>query len=48
MAENQKVLKFSKWFLEHGQPEAEKLAYVPLPKRTVSLIEGYWKKELGI
>ncbi len=47
-AENQRVLKFTKWFLEHGQAAAEKLAYVPLPKRTVSLIEAYWKKELGI
>lgn len=47
-AENQKVVKFAKWFLEHGQADAEKLAYVPLPKRTVSLIEAYWKKELGI
>ncbi|MHB1621163.1 MAG: phosphate ABC transporter substrate-binding protein PstS [Sulfuricella sp.] len=48
MAENQKVLKFARWFLEHGQAIAEKLAYVPLPKHTVSLIESYWKKELGI
>ena len=48
LADNQKVLKFADWFLKHGQPEAEKLAYVPLPKRTVSLIEDYWKKELGI
>lgn len=48
VAENAKVIKFSKWFLENGQAAAEKLAYVPLPKRTVSLIEAYWKKELGI
>ena len=48
VTENEKVLNFTKWFLTHGQAAAEKLAYVPLPKRTVSLIEGYWKKELGI
>jgi len=48
VAQNAKVIKFSKWFLENGQAAAEKLAYVPLPKRTVSLIEAYWKKDLGI
>jgi phosphate transport system substrate-binding protein len=47
-AQNTKVIKFSKWFLENGQAAAEKLAYVPLPKPTVSLIEAYWKKDMGI
>jgi phosphate transport system substrate-binding protein len=47
-AENQKVLRFSKWFLHHGQSFARKLDYVPLPQRTVHLIERYWKRELGL
>lgn len=47
-AENQKVLAFAKWFLNHGQAQAEKLDYVPLPQATVKQIEQYWKTELGI
>ncbi len=47
-AENKKVVAFAQWFLNHGQAQAEKLDYVPLPQATVRLIEQYWKKELGI
>lgn len=47
-AENEKVLKFCSWFLEHGQSYAEKLDYVPLPESTVAQIKQYWKSELGI
>ena len=47
-AENQKVLHFCKLFLTHGQRQAEKLDYVPLPKKTVAQIEHYWKGELGM
>jgi len=47
-AKNQEVLKFSKWFLNHGQSFASRLDYVPLPPRTVRLIERYWQKELGL
>jgi len=47
-AQNEKVLKFASWFLDHGQSYAEKLDYVPLPKSTVGQIKQYWKAELGI
>jgi phosphate transport system substrate-binding protein len=47
-SDNAKVLHFAKWFLNHGQPYAKRLDYVPLPHRTITLIEHYWKQELGI
>ncbi|MEJ2643836.1 MAG: phosphate ABC transporter substrate-binding protein PstS [Gammaproteobacteria bacterium] len=47
-AQNEKVLHFCNWFLEHGQSYAKRLDYVPLPGRTVSLIHHYWKTELGL
>lgn len=47
-ADNEKVLHFATWFLNHGQRYARRLDYVPLPKRTISLIQNYWKQELGI
>jgi len=47
-AQNEKVLKFCSWFLDHGQHYAEKLDYVPLPESTVAQIKRYWKSELGI
>ena len=46
--DNERVLKFCGWFLDHGQRYAEKLDYVPLPKNTVAQIKHYWKTELGI
>jgi len=48
LAQNTDVLKFFDWFLTKGQSAAEKLDYVPLPEKTVALIQGYWKKELKI
>ena len=47
-ADNAKVLKFFRWFLQNGQSAAEKLEYVSLPENTVKLIEAYWKKQLGM
>lgn len=47
-AQNEKVVKFASWFLDHGQHLAERLDYVPLPKSTVAQIKKYWKTELGI
>lgn len=47
-ADNEKVLHFASWFLKHGQSYAKRLDYVPLPNRTISLIQNYWKQELGI
>ncbi len=45
---NEQVLQFCGWFLNHGQRYAENLDYVPLPGRTINLIQNYWKQELGI
>ncbi|MGB8633864.1 MAG: phosphate ABC transporter substrate-binding protein PstS [Rhodanobacteraceae bacterium] len=43
-AENSKVaFDFFTWSLEHGQPQAEALDYVPLPGALVGQIETYWK-----
>ena len=46
--DNEEVVKFAKWFLHHGQSQAEKLDYVPLPGATVKLIESYTKSKLGV
>lgn len=46
--DNQAVLKFCRWFLNHGQERARQLNYVPMPVDTVKLIERYWKRELGL
>ncbi len=40
------ALKFFKWSLEHGQPQAAKLDYVPLPPPLVKRIEAYWASEI--
>ena len=47
-ATNKKVVDFAKWFLHHGQSQAAKLDYVPLPQATVKLIEHYAKHKLGV
>jgi phosphate transport system substrate-binding protein len=36
------ALKFFRWALEKGQPEANALDYVPLPPALVKRIEAYW------
>jgi phosphate transport system substrate-binding protein len=33
--------------LESGQPEAESLAYVPLPPNLVERIKAYWKAQFA-
>lgn len=38
------VRAFFKWSLEHGQPQANALDYVPLPPDLVKQIEAYWAK----
>jgi phosphate transport system substrate-binding protein len=43
---NHNVLKFLDWSLNHGQKDAEKLDYVPLPKSVVKQIEKSWTKTL--
>lgn len=40
------ALKFFKWALEKGQPQAAKLDYVSLPPALVKQVEGYWAKEI--
>jgi phosphate transport system substrate-binding protein len=47
-ADNANVVKFAKWFLSNGQPEAQHLDYVPLPGATVTLIEKYTQQKLGL
>jgi len=45
-AEHSKVaLDFFKWALEHGQPQAAALDYVPLPPELVQKIEAYWASQ---
>ncbi|MBS0193679.1 MAG: phosphate ABC transporter substrate-binding protein PstS [Proteobacteria bacterium] len=45
-AANAKVaFDFFTWSLEHGQNQAEQLAYVPLPPALVAQIEAYWKSD---
>jgi phosphate transport system substrate-binding protein len=45
-AKNRSVLKFLDWALKSGQPQAEKLDYVPMPAAVVSQIEASWKATL--
>ena len=40
------ALDFFKWSLEKGQPQAEKLDYVPLPEDLVKRIEDYWSANI--
>ena len=47
-AANEQVTKFFDWGFEHGQAQAESIAFGPLPKSTVNAIKAYWKTELGI
>jgi phosphate transport system substrate-binding protein len=45
-AASKAALGFFKWALEHGQPLAEQLGYVPLPDALVNQIEAYWQAEI--
>ena len=47
-ATNEEVTKFFQWGFEHGQDMARSIAFGPLPPSTVTAIEAYWKKNLGI
>jgi phosphate transport system substrate-binding protein len=40
-ARSDAALNFFRWALEKGQPQAQKLDYVPLPAELVSQIESY-------
>ena len=39
------TLDFFAWSLEHGQPQAQALDYVPLPPALVQQVEAYWASE---
>jgi phosphate transport system substrate-binding protein len=45
-AKNKAVLQFLHWAMTDGQPQAEKLDYVPLPASVVSQITASWKTSL--
>ncbi|HUW37786.1 MAG TPA: phosphate ABC transporter substrate-binding protein PstS [Rhodocyclaceae bacterium] len=47
-ATNEEVTKFFRWGFVKGQPMAESISFGPLPPATVSAIEAYWKKNLGL
>ena len=40
------MLSFFDWCFNHGQKQAEKLDYVPLPESTVKMVEAVWAKDL--
>ena len=46
-ARSQEALKFFKWALKNGQPQAAALDYVPLPDSLVKQIEAYWAQNIG-
>lgn len=45
-ARTKQALSFFAWALDHGQPEAQSLDYVPLPPSLVAQIEAYWKANI--
>ena len=45
-AASRAALEFFKWALEKGQPQAQKLDYVPLPADVVKRIEDYWSANI--
>ena len=48
VAQSTEVLKFFRWALSEGQQLALELDYVPMPARTISLIEATWKEIKGV
>ncbi|HEY4113074.1 MAG TPA: phosphate ABC transporter substrate-binding protein PstS [Rhizomicrobium sp.] len=46
--QNQAAVKFFDWALKNGQPDAEKLDYVPIPDSVTKRIEGTWSSELHV
>ena len=45
-AASRAALEFFKWALEKGQPQAQKLDYVPLPADLAKRIEDYWSANI--
>ena len=40
------ALAFFKWAFEQGQPQADALHFVPLPKELVEQVEAYWASDI--
>jgi len=40
------MLKFFDWCYKHGEEQARKLHYVPMPKKVVELVEKGWSNEI--
>ena len=47
-AKSKEVLKFFQWALSEGQQLALGLDYVPMPAKTIPLIEATWKEIKGV
>jgi phosphate transport system substrate-binding protein len=45
-ARSRNALDFFKWALENGQPQADALHFVPLPKELVEQVEAYWASDI--
>ena len=45
---SQDAFDFVKWALENGQPQADELHFVPLPKPLVEQVEAYWAAEFKL
>jgi phosphate transport system substrate-binding protein len=45
---SQDVIDFFTWALENGQPQADDLHFVPLPKPLVDQVETYWASEIKL
>ena len=45
---SQDAFDFFKWALENGQPQADELHFVPLPKPLVEQVEAYWAAEFKL
>jgi len=46
LAKTQQMLHFFDWLYKEGQPIAEQLDYVPLPKEVYQLVTTYWSNTL--
>ncbi|HEY5971509.1 MAG TPA: phosphate ABC transporter substrate-binding protein PstS [Pseudoxanthomonas sp.] len=42
------TIDFFRWSLENGQPQADELHFVPLPKPLVEQVEAYWASEIKL
>lgn len=40
------IIQFLDWCYHFGDRDAEKLYYIPIPKKTVNMIHAYWKRAI--